>query len=253
MVEKYLLGKHILIAEDNVTNQVVVTKMIEHLGATFDLAENGQVAIDLFEPNKYDLALLDIEMPKKSGLEVIRYIRSCENTTASFPVVALTAYVLNEHRAKILDAGATSIIAKPIIDIEKFGETLQFVLNMSIPIKKSVSFIVDEDRLNHMALILGPDATKELIENLESDLSKIHDNFRACQSDLDREMVRSNAHSLLSLTGISGAETLKETTQNMHDFYDELSDAELKSGIDDILSGIVSLQKHITEKFGKRV
>ncbi|HBN32616.1 MAG TPA: hypothetical protein DD416_15695, partial [Rhodobacteraceae bacterium] len=71
-----------------------------------------------------DLALLDIEMPRMSGLELIKTVRSMPKPLCNMPLVALTAYVMREHRERIYGAGADGIIAKPLMSIEELGQAI---------------------------------------------------------------------------------------------------------------------------------
>jgi len=71
-----LSGLSILLAEDNITNQMVVTQMLDAMGAHFEIASDGVEALEKFETHDFDVLLLDIEMPRMSGLDVIRSVRS---------------------------------------------------------------------------------------------------------------------------------------------------------------------------------
>lgn len=119
-----LAGLTVLLAEDNLTNQMVATQMLESLGAETALANDGEEALALLRERRFDVGLIDIEMPRLSGLELIVRLRAGPEPIASMPLIALTAYVMREHRAAIEDAGADGIIAKPILSIEKFGSDI---------------------------------------------------------------------------------------------------------------------------------
>ena len=70
-----LKGRRVLLAEDNITNQMVATQMLDALGMRVDVANDGAEALEMIERRHYDLYLIDIEMPRVSGLDVIRGIR----------------------------------------------------------------------------------------------------------------------------------------------------------------------------------
>ena len=115
---------NILLAEDNVTNQVVVTQTLKSMDARVSVASDGVQALAMFGEDNFDVVLLDIEMPRMSGLEVLREIRSRDDAKTGTPLIALTAYVMQEHREQINTAGADSIIAKPIASIEALGRQI---------------------------------------------------------------------------------------------------------------------------------
>ncbi len=120
-----LSGLEVLVAEDNATNQIVVTQMLETLGAVPSLAADGIEALELVRRQGFDFALLDIEMPRMSGLELIRTIRQMTGPAAKMPLIAFTAYVMPEHRERILKAGADGIIAKPLTSIAEFATAIE--------------------------------------------------------------------------------------------------------------------------------
>lgn len=119
-----LKGLKVLVAEDNATNQLVVTQMLETLGAEHALAADGIEALECIRREAFDFALLDIEMPRMSGLELIRTIRQMSGPVSEMPLIAFTAYVMPEHRKRILEAGADGIIAKPLTSIAEFGAAI---------------------------------------------------------------------------------------------------------------------------------
>ena len=111
----------VLLAEDNPTNQMVATQMLRALDAEVTVASDGIEALERFEAGEFDLVVVDIEMPRLSGLDVIRAIRARGDARAGVPIVALTAYAMREHRERIAEAGANGLISKPITSIEALG------------------------------------------------------------------------------------------------------------------------------------
>jgi CheY-like chemotaxis protein len=103
----------ILVAEDNVVNQKVITRMLEKMGLRSDLAEDGQKAIEATKTRQYDLIQMDMEMPKVSGIDATRSIRAQESM-ADIPIIALTGNTLAEHRENCLSAGMSDFLLKPI-------------------------------------------------------------------------------------------------------------------------------------------
>ena len=105
----------ILAAEDNRTNQLVLSKMLEAYPIDLHFAENGKQAVDLFEELSPDLILMDISMPQMDGKEATRRIRKLEAATgAHTPIVALTAHAAVSDQTEILDAGLDACVTKPL-------------------------------------------------------------------------------------------------------------------------------------------
>lgn len=115
------LSGHILLVEDNIENQKLISKYVGKLGPSVDLAGNGQEAIDKTLAQKYDLILMDMQMPVLDGLEATRQLRISGDNT---PIISLTANAMQEDRKKCIDAGANDYLSKPI-DFNEFYSTLQ--------------------------------------------------------------------------------------------------------------------------------
>ncbi len=104
-------GRHILLAEDNRVNQVVARRMLEKLGVTVYLAENGREAVEQASTMDFDLILMDCQMPEMDGYEAVGELRRRGYT---IPVVAMTANALAGDRQRCLDAGMDDYITKPV-------------------------------------------------------------------------------------------------------------------------------------------
>ncbi len=103
----------ILVAEDNLINQMVIRSMLESFGCTVDIAENGNVAIELVEKNQYDLVLMDCLMPEKDGYQATEEIRK-NKKLAGLAIVALTADAFKENQKKCQEAGMNDFLSKPL-------------------------------------------------------------------------------------------------------------------------------------------
>ena len=105
-------GKTILYVEDNAVNRRLVRDLLQH--TTYSLVEafDGEAGVAKAVEIRPDLILMDIQLPKISGLEAIRRIRA-EVTTASTPIIAITSFALSGDDQKAKEAGATAYLAKP--------------------------------------------------------------------------------------------------------------------------------------------
>jgi CheY-like chemotaxis protein/two-component sensor histidine kinase len=117
-------GKKLLVAEDVEINREILISLLEDTGISIDCAENGLEALDMVSaaPNKYDMILMDIQMPKMDGLEATRRIRALPmpNVT-NLPIIAMTAHVFKSDIEECLAAGMDDHIGKPfdIDDVQK--------------------------------------------------------------------------------------------------------------------------------------
>lgn len=123
---------HLLVAEDNTTNQMVMNSMLEKLGHSLDIADDGEQAVRLFteQPMKYDLILMDCEMPVMDGFEASRKIRDLETKLERppVPIVALTAHAQASFRNECFEAGMNEHITKPV-KLKVLEETVQAYAN----------------------------------------------------------------------------------------------------------------------------
>jgi PAS domain S-box-containing protein len=122
--------KRILLAEDNMMNQHIVTWALTPLPYKLDIAQDGVQALALVSQHHYDLILMDIHMPNMDGLTAIRKIRQIEGAT--LPILALTASILPEEQQSCLDAGANTVIGKPF-SIEQLRNTVNEWLTQGSP------------------------------------------------------------------------------------------------------------------------
>ncbi len=108
-----LLGRHILIADDNQLNQQVAQELLCNVGVTAELADDGAIALERVTTGRFDAVLMDVQMPNMDGLEATQKIRALE-AFKSLPIIAITANVTKEERKKCLAAGMDDFIGKPI-------------------------------------------------------------------------------------------------------------------------------------------
>ena len=117
-----LEGKRILAAEDIELNAEILTELLKMAGAECDWASNGQEALEKFQksaPGRYDMILMDVQMPVMDGYEATGAIRRCGHPQAkTVPIVAMTANAFSEDVKEALDAGMNAHLAKPI-DMER--------------------------------------------------------------------------------------------------------------------------------------
>jgi len=125
-------NKTILLVEDNKANQMFMTVVLKKLKLSFDIANDGVQAVDLYEQNhdKYDAILMDENMPNLNGIEATKQIRNYEkeNSLTHIPIIALTANALKGDREKFLEAGMDEYLTKPI-NKEKLQKVLGEMLN----------------------------------------------------------------------------------------------------------------------------
>jgi CheY-like chemotaxis protein len=120
----FKVSLNILVVEDNLTIQRVIEQILASYGCHLDTAVNGLKALEALEKNRYDLILMDLEMPELNGFETTSRIRSAELATGEhIPILAMAGYHLENGRQKCMDAGMDDYLEKPF-NIAELLETI---------------------------------------------------------------------------------------------------------------------------------
>lgn len=222
-----LSGVHVLLAEDNPTNQLVATQMLESLGASVTLARDGAEALELLEDHDFDAMLVDIEMPRISGIDVMRKVRASSGDLAEMPMIALTAYVMREHREAIDAAGADGVIAKPILSIEQLGDDICRFMHQRTGGKGTVAGthrtadpqkppVIDESTYEGLVQAIGQAAMSELLGKVDADIRSAQTRLSSGLETGEMEEVRSASHILISVAGAIGATSVQKGAKDLN-------------------------------------
>lgn len=208
-------GLRILVAEDSATNQMVIGQMLRRMGAEYVVAADGIEALNYLAHETFDLALIDIEMPRLSGLEVIRHLRAESSPHRHMPVLAISAYVLVSNREAILAAGADAIMTKPLAGIDALGAAIRKLVKRekAPPQRTTIGGLRSEGSpvapgLERLAQLAGQGSCDELVECLCADLQSVKRDLLRGHTEGNLEMLRGATHILIALAGASGANAL---------------------------------------------
>jgi CheY-like chemotaxis protein len=215
-----LSALRILVAEDNLTNQTILRQLLDRMQAEVVFVADGMAALERLERDRFDIALIDIEMPRLSGLEVMKAVRSRRDDVARMPLVALTAYVLRDNREAIYDAGADGILGKPISSAREFGRAILRYAGRPAGLPEPEDVLagagegtqlgrkLDVARFDALLEIAGEDGCAELLSRLHDDLSAVCAALDAAIRDAILSEIRAQTHILIAISGAVGAERL---------------------------------------------
>lgn len=155
-INKVTENLNILLVEDDKLNQQVIGRMLKERGYLVDIAGNGLEAIKMYENTKYDIILMDIQMPVMNGIEATKIIREKEIEN-HIPIIAITAYALKGDKEKFLSKGMDDYIPKPVkmdklfnvIESHTVSSKEENLKNFSIRFDENgeVEFFNDESRI----------------------------------------------------------------------------------------------------------
>jgi len=193
----------ILLAEDSPDNCTIALAYLEDTPYRIDVAETGAIACQMFKAGRYDLVLMDRQMPVMDGLTATRTIRGWEkaNDRAPTPIIALTASALKGDRETCLAAGCTAYLTKPI----KQDVLLQAIRDYSAPARPPAPVLEPEDKTSR--------ASRRLAERTPAYLQNCRQNVVDLDDALDRsdfEAVVILGHNLRGSGGGFGFQTITE-------------------------------------------
>jgi len=243
-------GLHVLVADDNPTNREVLARILERGGHSATLVSDGERALDVLEGSHFDIALIDRNMPRLSGLETVQAIRLTAGARERLPVVMLSADVTAEAKRECLEAGADAFLAKPI-EAARLLEEIQS-LCASKPQEAARPLAVEGLRPSRRerqgpAPAINPDTLADLEELGSSPafMDKLIGVFVADNVTLMAKMesalsarnvaeFRSHLHAMKGSAASMGAERLAGRCRDMG----RLSDAEVKLRIPALLKSV---------------
>ncbi len=131
-LSKIEAGKRVLVVEDEPVNRQVALSLLEEAGLVVDLADDGEQALHLAKRNRYQVILMDLQMPVTDGLEATRQIRQLADHRY-IPIVAMTAGTFEEGRQRCTEGGMADFLAKPVDPDALFAALLPCLANRGQP------------------------------------------------------------------------------------------------------------------------
>ncbi len=122
--ERKRRAARVLLAEDNAVNQKLALILLTRAGYPVDAVSTGREAVEAVRQGRYNLILMDVQMPEMDGFEAARQIRALEGAERHTPIIAMTAHAMKGDRERCLAAGMDDYISKPL-NAEEFFETLE--------------------------------------------------------------------------------------------------------------------------------
>lgn len=221
----------VLVAEDNATNLAILRQLLESAGHTVITATDGEEALDLYESEEPELAILDFNMPERNGLEVVAAIRTMEPINVHLPVIILSAAVTVEARERAKRAGADEFVGKPFDAAALLQTTDRLVRRIARTAKLSVSHgrvrqaptvelvaLLDANRMTDVERIAStPDFLSQLLRGFRDDVDLLLKKLDAAIASGQIGTVRDVLHSIKGASVGIGASQLAARCSTMED------------------------------------
>ncbi|HEX8099618.1 MAG TPA: PAS domain S-box protein, partial [Actinomycetota bacterium] len=217
----------ILVAEDNAVNQQLAVLLLQKLGYRADLASDGAEALESLERQRYDVVLMDVQMPEMDGLEATRRIHQRWGSRDRPYIIAVTANAMEGDREACLAAGMDDYLSKPIRDDELAAALARSSRGQS-------AAVLDPVAMERLRDAVGSDAVVELAQTFIADSQRLLSELRDDISAGRAPEARRRAHSLKSTAATFGATELSEQCRHL----EHLAQSGTLDGADDLLSRI---------------
>ena len=200
-------GLRVLVAEDNATNQKLVSAMLDQKGHTVTLVGNGKLAVERAAQEPFDLILMDVQMPEMSGIEATIVIRKQEEGTGRrLPIVALTARAMAGDREQCLAAGMDAYVSKPVKADELFSAIDAVVAGTPASARPEPSPETATRSVDVSALLAGfggrSDLVAEVIDVFLADALVMLTRLRKAVAGTDVSEVAAAAHAIKGSAGL---------------------------------------------------
>ena len=250
----------LLIAEDGKFNQILIKEMLSSIKCSYTIAENGEIALNEFKKGKFDIVLMDCQMPIIDGYEAASQIRKYEkeNNRQAIPIIALTANAIKGNKRRCLDAGMNYFLSKPFkkqdlidkltycmnnsdLSLEEKKQTELYEFEESVPNKIELTFDINPLK------ILYNDIGDEIYNLLESFIEQAKDlkvNIETSIENSDYTSLSKVCHTLKGCSSYIGAINLTETCDILAHKISDLT----KNDIDRIAKATLLLTEEAINK-----
>ena len=233
-----LKDKRVLLVEDNFINQMVTRDLLEDLGVSVSIAENGKLALEVLKNHTFDVVLMDMQMPVLDGFETMRIIRQ-DSELCELPILALTANATRTEYEKCMTNGASDYLSKPFLPEDLFSKAVSLT-NSENQYKETSNPILDIELLS-----MYTNGKKSLMVSTLTELSQVIKSERleltVLYSENDLKGLKSRMHKLkpnfrliglhelvILVESIERCQSIEELKDKIHVLGDKMELSEIK-------------------------
>jgi signal transduction histidine kinase/DNA-binding response OmpR family regulator len=242
-LERRIAGMKVLLTDDSDDNRFLVASYLKGIDCSIEMAENGAEAVELFRANRYDLLLMDGEMPVMDGYTAVREIRRFERegglqegTGQSTPILAFTAHAFADRAAMAFDAGYTDLLTKPLRRLT----LLEALAKYGQALKPAAPMPADKGAAPRIRVVVEPDMRDVVPGYLEKRKTELS-NFYAALAAGNLASIQAMAHKMKGTGAGYGFPFLTEIGGKMEVAALQGHTDELRARIDELASWLGNL------------
>ena len=239
----------ILVVDDNSVNRKVASQILLKSGCDVDEAKNGFEAISSVQKHKYDLVFMDIQMPDMDGVKATEEIRNLK-LTATPPIVAMTAYSMEEDRERFISQGLDDYMSKPIkaqLLINKVKDWIYFEpkeVKTDVFEEKAEDLIINQNTLNQLFKYGGSELIRNVLEDFNVETEEQVQNSITFLGEEDYEGIRKELHTLKGNAGTLGIERIANKATDIEKKLKENNFTDIKKDLDDLKEAFTEFQEN---------
>lgn len=218
----------ILLAEDTDTTRYLIAAMLEKAGHAVIAVEDGEAALSKAKGESFDLMMIDMHMPIIDGPEAIALIRASVKQAKSTPIIAITADLIAENRARYMDSGANSVVGKPIDWSILFSEMARLTgalhTAQTSALDSQSKADLSDAQLNEIEAAVGASRLRKLLGTFAANLRQYEREIRSAYEGGDLKAVKKKAHAIRGLAAQFGAETVARLAQRTEEEFTRLEE-----------------------------
>lgn len=238
--QRALAGKRVLLVEDNDINQLVAKDILEQVGVQVSIASQGEEAIKYVRANKFDVVLMDVQMPIMDGYKATEILRK-SYSSSELPIIAMTANALWGDREKSIESGMNDYISKPIDPQILFETLVKWLSGDSTQTNgRAIKEIPNEEiqvlDFEQTLLRLGNKQAFyfDLLKRYTNNYSNLVDKFSKLRLNKQEEDAKRLIHSLKSVTGNIGAVKLNQFIVQFEEHYQTYNEKSLSEKLEEL-------------------
>lgn len=251
----------VLLAEDSLSNRLVMAEVLRRCGFEVDVAGNGAEALAAVSSLPYHVVLMDIDMPEMNGIDATHAIRGLESAASDVPIIAITAHATANDKDRFLSEGMNDYICKPV-DRETLGSKVRQwasgaleldvstgeTLHLSVR-ERSNTLLVDENALRQLADDTSPELVPKMVAVFIRELRLRAVTISDAVDKVDTNTLKTEAHALKSSAATYGAAAVRIQALQIEEGSDDNDDERTIAAARDLLELVEPTAQSLENRF----